>query len=68
MIEIYKIVNNMSDIYSDFFVKSSHDFSLPSQQDIVIPLVNSFLKGKNSLRYFGSIIWNLLIEIGNLSF
>ena len=41
-----------------FFVRNSHDFSLQSQQDIVILYVNSLLKGKNSLRYFGSAIWN----------
>ena len=31
-----------------------------SQQDLVIPSVNSVLKGKNSLRYFGSVIWKSL--------
>ena len=53
MIEICKIFHNMTDVYNDFFVKNSHDFSLQSN---LFPSVNSVLKGRNSLRYFGSII------------
>ena len=41
MIEIYKIFNNMTNVYNDFFVRSSHDFSLRSQQDLVISTINS---------------------------
>ena len=48
----------MTNVYKDFFVRSSHDFSLRFQQDLIIPSVNSVFKGKNSLRYFGSVIWN----------
>ena len=61
MIEIYEIFNNMTNVYyKDHFVRSSHDFSLWSQQDLVIPSVNSVCKGKSSLRHFGSVIWNSL--------
>ena len=35
-----------------------YEFSFESQQDFVIPPVNSVLKWKNSLRYFGSVVWN----------
>ena len=49
----------MTDVY-DFFVRSSYDFSLQSQQDLLISSLNSVLKGKNSLRYLGSVIWNSL--------
>ena len=51
MIEIYKSFNK-ADVYNDFSVRSSQYFSLRNKQDLVIPLVNSVLKGKNSLRYF----------------
>ena len=33
---------------------------LAVKPELVIPSVNSVLKGKNSLRYFGSVIWNSL--------
>lgn len=45
--------------YNDFF-DSSHDLNLESQQNLVIPSVNNVLNGKNSLRYFGSVIRNSL--------
>ena len=32
--------------------------SLRSKPELLIPSVNSVLKGKNSLRCFGSVIWN----------
>ena len=65
MIEIYKILNNLTDnVHDDLFIRSSHDISLRSRADLVAPSVNSVYKGKNSLRYLGSIIWNSLpIEI-----
>ena len=56
MIEIYKIFNDMADGYTDFFlVRSSHNFILWSQKDLIIPSVNRVLK-RNSLRYFGSVV------------
>ena len=58
MTEIYKTFNNMTNVYNNLFVRSSYDFSLQSQQDLVFPSVNSVLKRKNSLRYFGSVLWN----------
>ena len=51
MIEIYKSFNK-ADVYNGFSVRSSQYFNLRYQQDLVIPLVNSVLKGKNPLRYF----------------
>ena len=64
-IEIYKTLH---DIYgnslNEVFVKRESTISLRSKPDFVIPSVNSVLKGKNSLRHFGSVIWNSLqIEI-----
>ena len=48
----------------ELFVKRESTISLRSKPELVIPSVNSVLKGKNSLRYFGSVIWNSLpIEI-----
>ena len=43
-----------------FLIRSNRDFSLRAQQVLVITSINSVLKGKNSLRYFGSVIRNSL--------
>ena len=38
--------------------------NLRSKSDLVMPSTNSILKGRNFLRYFNSVIWNLLpVEI-----
>ena len=57
LIEIYKALPDISgNGLKELFVKRESTMSLRSKPELVIPSVNSFLKGKNSLRYFGSII------------
>ena len=65
LIEIYKALHDISrNSLKELFVKKESTISLRSRPELVIPSVNSVLKGKNSLRYFGSVIWNSLpIEI-----
>ena len=66
MIEIYKTLNDIDNTYSNIFVRISHNVNLRSKPDLLIPSVNSVLKGKHSLRYFGSLMWNSLpINIRN---
>ena len=67
MIEIYKVLNNITDnIYSNIFIRTNHNINLRSQPDLLIPSVKTALKGKQSLRYFGSLMWNSLpIDIRN---
>ena len=45
---------------TELFVKRESTISLRSKSELAIPSVNSVAKGKNSLRYFGSVIWNSL--------
>ena len=65
LIEIYNALHDTSgNNLKELFVKRESTISLRSKAELVIPSVNSILKGKKSLRYFGSVIWNLLpIEI-----
>ena len=59
--EIYKALHdNSGKSLKELFVKRESTISLQSKPELVIPSVNFFLKGKNSLRYFGSVIWNSL--------
>ena len=53
-IEIYKVANGVST--GDF----ANLFNFKDQYTIHIPSVNTELKGKNSIRYFGAIIWNAI--------
>ena len=52
--EIYKVANDLS--VRDF--KNLFDFK--DKYTLHIPSVNTELKGKNSIRYFGAIIWNAI--------
>ena len=47
---------------SDLFERKNINYNLCSQPDFVIPQVKSVYKGSNSLRYFGPIIWNLILK------
>ena len=48
----------------ELLVKRENTMSLRSMTELVIPSVNSILKGKTSIKYFGSVIYNsLAIEI-----
>ena len=65
LIEIYKALDDIfGNSLKELFVKRESTINLRSKPELVIPSVNSVLKGKNSLRYFGSVIWKSLpIEI-----
>ena len=61
LIEIYKTLHDTSGkILKKLFVKRESTISLRSKPELVIASLNSILNGKNSLRYFGSAIWNSL--------
>ena len=64
LIEIYEAVHdNSGDTLEELFVSRESTINLQSKPELVIPSVNSVPKGKNSLRYIGSV-WNSLpIEI-----
>ena len=61
IIEIYKALHDTSgNSPKELFVKRESTISLRSKPELVIPSVNSIVKGKNRLRYSGSVIWNSL--------
>ena len=61
LIEIYKALHDISgNSLKELFVKRESSISLLSKPELVISSVNSLLKGKKSLRYFGCIICNTL--------
>ena len=65
LIEIYKALHNNSEtILKELFIRRKSTINLRSKSDLVMPSTNSILKGRNFLRYFNSVIWNLLpVEI-----
>ena len=69
MIEIFKSINkeNPSSYFDQLFVLNNNCTRSSSNKDLVIPPVKTVLKGQNSLKYLGSLIWNSVpYEIKNL--
>ena len=60
LIEIYNALHDSGNSLKELFIRRISTNNMRSEPELVIPLVNSVLKGKNSLRYFGSVIWNSL--------
>ena len=59
--EMYKVYNNISlGFISEIFPKSNTTHNLRSQNDFVIPKVNTVLWGSETLRILGPKIWNML--------
>ena len=59
LIEIYKALHDISgNSLKELFVRTESNISLRSEPELLILSVNSVFKGKNSLRCFGSLIWN----------
>ena len=69
-LEMYKIIHGLSEgsfneILND--LKKNNHYNLRSASEFLVPSVNSEYKGKNSLRYFGPIIWySLNADIKNI--
>ena len=55
--------NNISQtIFWEMFTRNNNGYYMRSESDFVIPQIRTVLKGSNSIRYFGPIIWNLIPE------
>ena len=61
--ELYKVYNNISQTtFEELFTRNNNGYYLRSKSDFVFPQIRTVLKGSNSIRCFGPIIWNLIPE------
>ena len=68
-IELFKVKKGIANpILKDIFPLRTIDYSLRSQTDFSVNSVNTTIFVLNSLRYFASKVWNmLLLELKNLN-
>ena len=60
-VEMFKVFHNLSAANEyQLFSRQANGHNLRSQSDFIIPQVNTVLKGENSIRYLGPLIWNLI--------
>ena len=61
--ELYKVYNNISQTtFGELFTRNNNGYYLRSKSGFVFPQIRTVLKGSNSIRCFGPIIWNLIPE------
>ena len=59
LLEMYKTKHNLSEsCLKDLFNVANGNYNLRSQSDFGAPGINTVFYGGNSVRYFGSVIWN----------
>ena len=59
--QVYKVINNQAPpMPSDFFKKYITPYSTRRAERLIMPSYNTVTYGKNSFRYIGSQLWNLL--------
>ena len=67
---MFKIHNGFSQVsFLDLFhnYNENYFYSLRSQPDFQIPSINTILKGIETVRYFGPVIWNNIpVEIRSI--
>ena len=60
-IELYKEYHNIAEIiFSNLFIRNNNSYNTRVKSDFVIPQIKTVLKGSNSIRYYGPVIWNLI--------
>ena len=61
LLEMYKIKHNISkSCLKDLFSVVNDNYNLRYQSNFGVPGINTVFCGTNSIRYFGSVIWNSL--------
>ena len=63
-IEMYKAKNKLGPLFLEdiFKLNNTNQYNLRENTDFVVPNVNTVHFGKDSLQYFGSVIWKLIPE------
>ena len=59
-IEMLKVVNNIAATIIDNIFMTYHSYNLRSKSKFVVPSVRTLDKDKNSIQYFGPLIWNMI--------
>ena len=61
LLKTYKIKHNLSEsCLKDLLSPANGNYNLRSQSDFGVPGINTVFHGVNSIKYFGSVIWNSL--------
>ena len=62
VIEMFNnIINDIAAIIIDDLFTTYHSYNLRSKSKFVVPSVRTVHNGQNSIQYYGSLIWNMIV-------
>ena len=61
VIEMFKVINNIAATIIDDLFTTYHSYNLRSKSKFVVPSVRTVYNGQNSIQYYGSLIWNMIV-------
>ena len=61
VIEMFKVINNIAATIIDDLFTTYHSYNLCSKSKFVVPSVRTVHNDQNSIQYYGSLIWNMII-------
>ena len=61
VIEMFKVINNIAATIIDDLFTTYHSYNLRSKSEFVVPSVCTVYNGQNSIQYYGSPFWNMIV-------
>ena len=58
---MFKVINNIAATIIEDLLTTYHSYNLRSKSKFVVPSVRTVHNGQNSIQYYGSLIWNMII-------
>ena len=59
--QMFKVINDIAATIIDDLFTTYHSYNLRSKSKFVVPSVRTVHNGQNSIQYYGSLIWNMII-------
>ena len=59
--EMFELINNTAATIIDDLFTTYHSYNLCSKSKFVVPSVRTVHNDQNSIQYYGSLIWNMII-------
>ena len=61
VIKMFKVINNIDATIIDDLITTYHSYNLRSKCKFVVSSVRTVHNGQNSIQYYGSLIWNMIV-------
>ena len=59
--QMFKVINDIAATIIDDLFTTYHSYNLRSKSKFVVPSVRTVHNGQNSIQYYGSVIWNMIV-------